>query len=252
MIAITRAVSPRINECELTWTEREPIDVQRAREQHARYASWLAAQGLEVVRVDEAPDNPDGVFVEDTAIVLDEVAIMTRPGAESRRSETESVERVLRSYREVKQIVAPATIDGGDVIHHGRRIYVGLSTRTNDAVVDQLDEILVPFGYVIVPVPLRRCLHLKSAASVIDDHTILFNPECVHDEAFHHAKMIEVDSSEPGAANVLRVGNRLLMSSSHFRTAERLMRDGFAVDLIQYDEMEKAEAGVTCCSIVVR
>jgi dimethylargininase len=252
MIAITRAVSPRINECELTYKDRKPIDPQRAREQHGTYESWLVTQGLEVVRADDAPDNPDGVFVEDTAFVLDEVAIITRPGAESRRSETESVARVLKSYREVKHIVAPATIDGGDVIPHGKRIYIGLSTRTNDAVIDQLDKILVPFGYVIVPVPLKRCLHLKSAASVIDDHTILYNPACVHDEAFHHAKMIEVDPSEPGAANVLRVGERLLMSSSHPRTAEMLMKQRFAVDLIHYGEMEKAEAGVTCCSILVR
>ena len=251
MIAITRAVSPRINECELTYKDRSPIDPVRAREQHGVYESWLVTQGLKVVRAEEAPDNPDGVFVEDTAVVLDEVAVITRPGAESRRSETESIARVLKSYREVKHITSPATIDCGDVIHHGKRIYVGLSKRTNDAVMDQLDQILVPFGYVIDPVPLRHCLHLKSAATVIGDHTILYNPECVHDEAFHHVKMIKVDPSEPGAANVLRVGDRLLISSSYPRTAEMLMKKGFSVDTIQYDELEKAESGVTCCSLLV-
>lgn len=251
MIAITRAVSPRINECELTYADREPIDPARARAEHATYEAWLETQGLKIVRAKEAPDNPDGVFVEDTAIVLDEVAVITRPGAESRRSETESVASVLKPYRELKHIVAPATIDGGDVLRHGKRIYVGLSTRTSDTVLDQLGPIVDPLGYRIDLVPLKRCLHLKSAATLISDDTILYNPACVHDEAFHHVRMLEVDPSEPGAANVLRVNDRLLISASCPRTAEMLMREGFVVDFLQYDELEKAEAGVTCCSILV-
>lgn len=250
-IAITRAVSPRINECELTYADREPIDPARAHEQHEKYEAWLETQGLRVLRAEDAPESPDGVFVEDTAIVLDEVAIITRPGAESRRSETESIARVLKPYRELKHIVAPATIDGGDVLRHGKRVYVGLSSRTSDSVIDQLGPIVDPHGYRIDLVPLKRCLHLKSAATLISDDTILYNPACLHDEAFHEVRLLEVDPSEPRAANVLRVGDRLLVSASFPRTAEMLMKEGFVVDLLQYEELEKAEAGVTCCAVLV-
>lgn len=253
IIAITRAVSPRIVECELTYVEREPIDVVRARAQHERYEQWLETHGARIVRAESLNDHPDGVFVEDTAIVLDEIAIITRPGAVSRRGETDSIARALVRYRAVRHISEPATIDGGDVLRIGHTLYIGRSTRTTDRAIAQLREIITPLGYSVVPVTLRECLHLKTAATAIDAGTIVFNPECVDARAFRdvNVEAIPVDPSEPGAANILRLGSRLLMSASYPKTRRLLVDRGYEVDEIEYDEMEKAEAGVTCCCVVV-
>lgn len=249
-IAITRAVSPRLNECELTFRDREPIDPALAAVQHAAYEKWLEAQGLRVIHAEAAPQNPDGVFVEDAAIVLDEIAIITRPGAASRRTETDSVARLLLRYRAVRHISEPATIDGGDLLRLGHTLYLGRSQRTNDRAFSQLRELVGPLGYTVVPTLLRDCLHLKTAATVIGDRTILFNPDCVDGRVFGDVDAIAVDPSEPFAANVLRVGERLLMTTAHPKTRAILEERGFAVDAIDYSEMEKAEAGVTCCSIL--
>lgn len=252
MIAITRAVSPRIVECELTCHDREPIDAARASAQHERYEQWLDRHGARIVRADPAPEHPDGVFVEDAAVVLDEIAIITRPGAESRRGETDSVARLLHDYRPLHRIEEPATIDGGDVLTIGRSIFVGQSTRTNDLAVEQLREIVTPHGYEVTAVPLRECLHLKSAATAVGDGTLLVNPRCVDRESFPGLEVIAVPETEPGAANVLRLAGALLISSSYPETRRMLQHRGLAVETIDYQELEKAEAGVTCCSILFR
>src|SRR5687768_14741896 len=204
-IAITRAVSPRINECELTFRDREPIDPALAAAQHAAYEQWLADQGVRIVHAEAAPQNPDGVFVEDTAIVLDEIAIITRPGAASRRNEVDSVARTLLRYRAVRHITEPAAIDGGDVLRIGHTLYIGRSQRTNDRAFSQLRALVNPLGYTVVPTLLRDCLHLKTAATAIGDRTIVFNPDCVEARVFGDVDAIAVDSSEPAAANVLRL-----------------------------------------------
>jgi dimethylargininase len=250
LVALTRALSPRINERELTFIDREPIDVARAAVQHEAYEQRLEAHGCRVVRVEGEPAMPDGVFVEDAAIVLDEIAVITRPGAASRRGETESVARALHRYRAVRSIEAPATIDGGDVLRVGRTLFVGQSRRTSDRAIAQLRELLEPIGYTIVPVPIRDCLHLKSAATYIGNSTILFSPECVEPHLFGAVETVTVDPSEPFAANALALNGTLLMSTSYPRTRRVLEQRGFRVETIENDEMEKAEAGVTCCSII--
>src|SRR5712691_6700193 len=201
LVALTRAVSPRINERELTFIDRAAIDVARAASQHEAYEQRLEAHGCRVVRVEGEPSLPDGVFVEDAAVVLDEIAVITRPGAASRRGETESVARALQRYRAIRSIEAPATIDGGDVLRVGRTLFVGQSRRTNDRAIAQLRELLEPIGYTILPTPIRDCLHLKSAATYIGDRTILFNPEWVEPHHFGDVETIAVDPSEPSAAN---------------------------------------------------
>jgi dimethylargininase len=158
MIAVTRPVSSSINSCELTHLTREPIDIELARQQHAAYERALEAAGCEIVRLDEAADLPDSVFVEDTAIVFDEVAILARPGAASRRAETPPVGELLRRYRPVREIEAPGTIDGGDVVVAGRTVFVGRSLRTNDAAIGQMGGILREHGYTIRPVTVTACL----------------------------------------------------------------------------------------------
>ena len=250
MIAITRPVSASINECELTHLIREPIDVERARLQHSAYEQALAGAGCEIVRLDEAADLPDSVFVEDTAIVFDEVAIVTRPGAETRRRETAPVAEVLRRYRPVRLIEAPATIDGGDVVVAGRVVFIGQSRRTNAEAVGQMRRILEAFGYEIRPVPVMSCLHLKSAATAFADGRLLINPGWASKEAFPGLDVVEVDPREPEAANVLRIGRDLICADRFPHTRDRLERTGLAIWQLDMSELAKAEAAVTCCSLV--
>jgi dimethylargininase len=250
VIAVTRPVSASINECELTHLNREPIDLARAREQHAAYERALEAAGCEIVRLDEAADLPDSVFVEDTAIVFDEVAIVTRPGAASRRAETPPVAELLRRYRPVSAIEAPATIDGGDVLVAGRTVFVGRSRRTNEGAIEQMRGILRPYGYTIRAVPVTACLHLKSAVTPVADDRLLINPEWIAREAFAGVDLIDVDPRERGAANVLRAGRELIYPNRFPHTSERLERLGFVVRSLDVTELAKAEAAVTCCSLV--
>lgn len=250
LVALTRAISPRINDCELTFLDREPIDVARATAQHDEYERRLEGHGCRVVRVQSEPSLPDSVFVEDAAIVLDEVAVMARPGVVSRRAETDGVARALHRYRAIRSIEDPGTIDGGDVLRIGQTLFVGQSRRTNNRAIAQLRELVEPIGYTIVPTPMRNCLHLKSAVTYIGNRTILFNPECVEPHLFGEVEAIAVDPAEPAAANALGLNGIVLMSASHVRTREALEQRGFQVETIESNELEKAEAGVTCCSII--
>jgi dimethylargininase len=247
-IAITRPVSPRLAECELTFRERTPIDCKRAAAQHLAYEKALERLGCTVVHAEALPEAPDGVFVEDAAIVLDEIAVITRPGAESRRCETDSIARLLSEYRPVHFIREPACIDGGDVLRVGRTLYVGRSLRTNDEGIDQLRAIVAPHDYEIIGTPFRGCLHLKSAATY--SGVLLLNPDFVDPGLFAGVEIVAVHSSEPEAANALRIGETILMSASWPRTRQMLESRGLRVVTIDANELEKAESGVTCCSLL--
>lgn len=248
-IALTRALSPRISECELTWLGREPIDAVRAAAQHDAYERLLQTHGCTIVHVDPAPEHPDGVFVEDAAIVVDEVAVITLPGAESRRGETDSVAKVLARYRPLVQIEAPATIDGGDVLRVGRKVFVGHSQRTNAEGIAQLRNCLAPFGYQVIATAFRGCLHLKSAVTALDERALLFNPDWV--DAIGSFEMVAVAGEEPHAANVLRLGDVVIAAAEHPRTRRLLEQRGYNVDTAVMGELMKAEAGVTCCSVII-
>jgi dimethylargininase len=250
LVAVTRPVSASINHCELTHLAREPIDLERARRQHAAYERALEAAGCDIVRLDEAADLPDAVFVEDTAIVFDEVAIVTRPGAATRRPETPTVAALLRRYRTVRPIEAPASIDGGDVVVAGRSVFVGRSRRTNDEAMAQMRDVLEPHGYEIHMVPVTGCLHLKSAVTTIAEDRLLINPSWVMHDAFSSIDVIEVDPREPAAANVLRIGRNLICTDRFPRTRDRLARTGLEIYELDMSELAKAEAAVTCCSLV--
>ena len=248
--AITRPVSPSLANCELTHLAREPIDIARAIEQHAAYEAILRALGATVVRASAAPDNPDAVFIEDTAVVLDEIAVATRPGAESRRGEVADVARLLTDYRTVASIAAPGTMDGGDVLRIGTTLYVGRGFRTNQEGIEQLEYAVAAFGYSVVPVDFAGCLHLKTAATALSDDVVLLNPEWVSPEYFSGCDVIEVDGDEPFAANVLRVGNVLVYGSQFPRTRSLIEQRGSAVQTVDCTELAKAEGAVTCCSLV--
>jgi len=238
-IAITRSVSPRIAECELSHIERKPIDFDRAVSQHHAYERALASHGCTIIRLPDLPDMPDSVFVEDTAIVLRDAAIIARPGAQSRRGETESVAVELKKYRKLRCIEAPATLDGGDVLVTGQKMVAGISQRTNAAAIEQIGA---------TPVRFRGCLHLKSAVTQLDDETLLFNPNYV--DPFPNFECIAVDPNEPQGANILRIGDALIYSASYPRTRRLLESRGYRIDVVEMSELEKAEAGVTCCSLI--
>jgi dimethylargininase len=250
--AIIRDVAPSIVRCELTHLARTPIDVARAVNEHAGYESALRAAGCRVVRARPEPDLPDSVFVEDTAVVLDELAVITRPGALSRRPETASTAEALAPYRPLVAITEPGTLDGGDVLVAGRRIFVGTGGRSNAAGVRQLRDLAAPFGYVVLPVDVRGCLHLKSAATLVSEDCVLVNRAWVDASVFAPLQPIDVDAREPSAANVLRVAGVVLHGAAHVWTRELLERRGIRVTPVPLGELAKAEGAVTCCSVVFR
>ncbi|MEP6898379.1 MAG: hypothetical protein ABI870_07595, partial [Rhodanobacter sp.] len=247
--AITREVSPALAECELSFVAREPIDIARAGAQHRDYRRALEVLGCRVLTLPAEPDLPDSVFVEDVAIVLDELAVMTRPGALSRRSEVASVAEALKAHRPLAFIEAPGTIDGGDALRLGHALYVGESERSNPAGIVQLRELLAPHGYTVQGVTTRGCLHLKSAVTQLADDALLLQPEWVDREPFAGYRIIEVDPAEPHAANVVRVDDGLLMPANFPRTRDRLLAAGFKLVTVDVSELQKAEGAVTCCSL---
>ena len=251
-IALLRDVSPEIARCELTYLQREPIDYRRAVDQHEAYAEALRAQGMEVVSLPGDPAFPDCCFVEDAAIVLDELAVVTRPGAPSRRGETAAVAQALAARRRLVFLEDPATLDGGDVLHVGRRLFVGLSPRTNEAGVAALRAAVGPCGYEVTAVGLHGCLHLKSGVTALDDRTLLANPEWLDMAPFAGFAVVAVHPDEPWAANVLRLRGRLLAHSGFPRTREAVEARGYEVRTVDVSEFLKAEAGVTCKSLVFR
>jgi len=249
-IAITREVSPSLGHCELTHVTRSPIDIDKAHVQHSAYQRTLASLGCRVVTLEAEPAMPDAVFVEDVAVVLDEVAVMTRPGAPSRRGEVASIAELLRRHRPLRTIEAPGTLDGGDVLRVGRTLYVGQSGRSNAEGIAQLANAIAEFGYRVQAVPFRGCLHLKSAVTAVRDDALLMQPAWVDGSSFAGFKVIEVDPTEEHAANVLRIGDSVVMPACFPRTEQRLREAGIDVVTVDVSELQKAEGAITCGSLV--
>jgi dimethylargininase len=252
--AFTRAVSPRLAECELTHLERTAINVTRAKAQHAAYERALTDAGFKLIRLPELAGQPDGVFVEDTALLLDGHAVITRPGVASRASETESTAAGLGDYFELHRIHS-GFVDGGDVLRVGRTLYVGLSTRTDVAGIRALAELGSRLGFRAVQAELRDCLHLKTGATFIGPDAaglpvLLYSERSVDPAQFAGVEPVPVDESEPAAANVLRAGDRLIIPAGNPRTVERLRQRGFEPCEVDVSELQKAEAGVTCMSLI--
>lgn len=252
LVALTRAVPPSINDCQLTHLVREAIDIDVARAQHAAYEDVLRRLGCRVERIEALPEMPDSVFVEDTAIVVDELAIVTRPGAPSRRGEVASMAKALARYRDdVVAVTGPAMIDGGDVLRVGRCIFVGRSSRTNDAAIGQLGALVRPHGYEVFAVDVRGALHLKSAVTQVGVSQLLINRSWIDEAAFREYTLIDVDADEPGAANALLVGDTVVFPEAFPRTRSRLERAGIRVVTVDAGELAKAEGALTCCSVLV-
>lgn len=250
MIAITREVSPSIQHCQLTHLTRNAIEVEAARVQHRQYRRCLANLGCDVHCLPVEPDLPDSVFVEDTAVVLDELAVITRPGARSRRPETASVAKALEPHRQLRRIESPGTIDGGDVMQIGKKLFVGLSGRTNAAGIEQLRGHVSPLSYTVEGVGLKGCLHLKTAVCPVARNTLLINRNWVDTGAFAAMEMIDVDPSEPFGANALWVGQAVIYPVAYPATKKRMEHRGITVETVDASELAKAEGGVTCCSLI--
>jgi len=251
-LAIVRPPGDALARCELSHLERVPIDTRLARTQHEAYAALLRALGADVIVLPLEPDLPDAVFVEDVAIVLDEIAIATNPGAPSRRPEVDSVARALAPFRTLVPMRAPATLDGGDVLLDRKTLYVGRSGRTNDPGIEQLRDIVAPHGYQVVAVPVDGCLHLKSACTAPAPGVFLLNPEWIDPAPLRADRIIHVHPDEPRAANTFRVADSVIIAHAFPRTRRTLEELGFDVRTADLSELQKAEAGGSCMSLVFR
>jgi len=246
LIALTHVPSPRMAAAVRTFIDVEPLDLTRITAQHAAYGAALARAGAQVIELSTNLHHPDAVFIEDTAVVLDEVAILASPGVPSRIPEVAGIASELQKHRvESAHIDAPATLEGGDVLRVGRTLFVGATGRTNRAGIEALTRVVAPYGYEVRPVAVNGCLHLKTGCTALPDGTFLLNPRWVD-----LPSSLAVDESEPGAANVVLVGSRVLMSAAFPRTIERVRARGFDVDPIDLSELAKAEGSGTCLSLL--
>lgn len=251
MLALIRAVSPRLALCELTHLARQEIDPTLARAEHEHYVATLRALGARIELLPPLPESPDAVFVEDTAVVLDEVAVIARPGAGSRQHETATVARALQAHRPIAELVGDERLDGGDVLRIGCVLYVGQSGRTNAPGLARLRQLAQPFGYEVRPVEMTGCLHLKTACTFIPPRFVVANPAWVDAGTFRDFTVIPVSDGEPFAANTLTVGRVTLVNRGAPRTERRLHAAGIATRRLDLSELQKAEAGLTCLSILI-
>jgi dimethylargininase len=251
LTAITRAVSPAFVNCELSFVDRQPIDLAVAQWQHRQYEKALEQLGANVISLPAEPDLPDSMFVEDPAFVVDEFAVIMPLGAPSRRREAASLARALAPYRKLAYITAPATMEGGDLLRIGKRIYAGLSRRTNEEGLRQLTAILSPYGYEIIAVPVTGCLHLKSAVTSLGRNTLVANRAWFQNTPFAGYTWIDVAPSEPHAGNALAIAGQILFPASFPGTKDRIEAAGFPVIPIDISELQKAESGLTCSSLLL-
>ncbi len=253
-LAFTRAVSPLLADCALTHLKRQPIDAARAVEQHAAYERALAAAGLTIHRLDPLDGHPDGVFVEDTALLLGEHAIITRPGIPSRFDEIFSTAEGLAPHFTI-HFLESGILDGGDVLRIDKTLYVGRSRRTDTEGTNAFEAAVALLGFQVVPVELGLCLHLKTAATYAGPDrdgrpTLLVNPGWIDPSQFSGVNVLPVAEQEPNAANCVRAANQLIMAAGSPQTVGELRNRGFAVVEVELSELQKAEAGGTCMSLI--
>jgi dimethylargininase len=250
LTAITRAVSPAIVNCEISFIDRRPIDLAIAQQQHHAYKKLLERLGARVISLPADPALPDSMFVEDPAIVLDELAVILPLGTDSRRPEAASLAKALSSFRKLEYVTLPGTLEGGDVLRIARKLFVGLTRRSNAEGIRQLAAILAPHHYAVIAVPVTGCLHLKSAVTHAGGNTLLANRTMFDTKPFAGYDWIDVDPSEPHAANALAFGDTIIFPASFPRTRARLEARGFHVTPLDISELQKAESGLTCSSLL--
>jgi dimethylargininase len=250
LTAITRTVSPAMIHCEISFIDRKPIHLARAQEQHRAYEKLLEKLGARVISLPAEPNLPDSMFVEDPAIVLDELAVILPLGTESRRPEAASLAQALSKFRKLKHVKLPGTLEGGDVLRIGRKLFVGLTKRSNAEGIRQLAAILARHNYEVIAVPVTGCLHLKSAVTCIGPNTLLANRAWFDNAPLASYDWIDVDPAEPHAANALAFGDTVLFPASFPRTRALIEARGFHVTSLDISELQKAESGLTCSSLL--
>ena len=250
LTAITRKVSSSLPNCELNFIERKPIDMEKARAQHHAYESLLEKLGANVNSLPEERDLPDSMFVEDPAIVLDEVAVICTLGTETRRKEAASLAAAIEPYRKLAHVKLPGMLEGGDVLRIGKKIYVGLTHRSNAEGIRQLAVITEHHGYDLTAVPVTGCLHLKSALTYLGKNTLLGNRAWFHWKRFEGFDWEDVDPAEPHAGNALAIGKSIVFPASFPKTRARIEAKGFRVESLDISELQKAESGLTCSSLL--
>lgn len=250
LLGITHGVSPRLDQGELTYINRESLDYALALQQHDHYCSILAAHGVDVKKLAMNSSYPDSCFVEDTAIVLDEIAIITSMGTASRRGETAGIATELSKYREIATIQLPATIEGGDVLRIGKTLLVGLSSRTNAQGIEALINIVKRLGYTVVPVPVTGCLHLKTACTAINGEILLVNPPWINITPLRNYTLLPVSPDEPWAANIICVDDIICAQAGFPKTLAKLQTFSSSIEIIDISEFRKVEAGLSCLSIL--
>jgi dimethylargininase len=251
VIAVTHLPSPQMQSCVRTFVECQSIDPALASRQHAAYCQTLRDSGADVMTLDVNSQHADCVFVEDTAVVLDEMAILCSLAPELRRAEAAAMEPILRRYRPVACVEAPATLEGGDVLRVGRRLFVGQSCRTNAAGITALTAIVRCHNYEVIPVPVRGCLHLKTACTALPDGRLLVNREWIDTTPLAAYELIDVPHEEPWAANVALLGSKVFITAAHVQTASMIRDFGFETIAIDLSEFAKAEGGVTCLGLFI-
>ena len=250
-LALVRRPGPRVAEGLVTHLTRSPVDADLALRQWQGYVDALHAEGWQTVEVAPADNCPDAVFVEDTVVVYGDVAVISRPGHESRQPETAGTEAALRElgYR-IEHITAPDTLDGGDVLKHDGTVWVGLGGRTTPGAVEQLRAHLAPLGASVVGVPLAKVLHLKSAVTALPDGTVIgWDPVVDDPSVWEHYESVP---EEPGCHAVVLDESTVLMSSAASRTIASFEERGLRVVAVDISELEKLEGCVTCLSVRLR
>jgi len=250
LTAITRAVSPALVECELSFIPRQPINLEIAQQQHHAYENILGQLGARVISLPAEPALPDSMFVEDPALVLAELAVIFPLGTETRRREAATIAAALAPFRTLAHVELPGTIEGGDILRIGRKLYAGLTARSNAEGISQLAGILAPHGYEVIAVPVTGCLHLKSAVTALDDHTLLANRAWFESSLMMDYVWVDVDLAEPHAGNALAISDTVVFPASFPRTRSRIEARGLHVTPIDISELQKAESGLTCSSLL--
>jgi dimethylargininase len=250
LTAITRAVSSALVNCELSFIERKPIDMAKARAEHHAYESLLERLGAKVISLPEEPELPDSMFVEDPAVVLDEIAIICPLGTETRRNAAPTIAAAIEKFRKLAHKKLPGTLEGGDVLRVGKKIYVGVTRRSNPEGIRQLAVLVRSYGYDLTAIPVTGCLHLKSAVTFLGKNTLLGNRAWFDWKRMEGYEWIDVHPAEPHAGNALQIGDNVVFPASFPRTANLIKEKGFTLQQIDISELQKAESGLTCSSLL--
>lgn len=250
--AITRGVSRKIGACELTYRHREEVNFEKAVIQLERYCDLLRKWGVDLMPLAANDSYPDCCFVQDTAVVLDEVCVIASMGAAARVGEVSEVERLIAPFRKIRRIFPPATLDGGDVVQFGKRLFVGLSSRTNARGIAALEKIVEVFGYTVVPVAVTGGLHLTTGCGIVNDETVLLNARWVDASAFRDLRQLHVPEQEPWAANTIRVDDAVCVEQEAPRTIDLVQPYAGSIDTLDISEFRKAEGSLSCLSLIFK